>query len=56
MPIANENDAEAMASAERSVFQNALFFAAIIGVVALYVRWSKQRKEKDGQGYEKSLA
>ena len=57
MPIAYDDDADnAMESAQRSVFRNALFFAAIIGVVALYVRWSKRRKERDGQGYEKTLA
>lgn len=57
MPIAYDDDADnAMESAQRSVFRNALFFAAIIGAVALYVRWSKRRKERDGQGYEKTLA
>ncbi|EMR69872.1 Peptidyl-prolyl cis-trans isomerase B [Eutypa lata] len=47
---------ETMASAEYSVFQKALFFAVIIGLVAMYVRWSTQKNSRESQGYEKSMA
>lgn len=56
MPIAIEETNLAMASAEYSVLQKALFFAVIIGAVAMYVRWSKRKNDREGQGYEKSMA
>ncbi|KAK7757242.1 Peptidyl-prolyl cis-trans isomerase B [Diatrype stigma] len=56
MPIATEETDLAMASAGYSVFQKALFFAVIVGAVAMYVRWSKRKDNREAQGYEKSMA
>ncbi|RYP77088.1 hypothetical protein DL771_001378 [Monosporascus sp. 5C6A] len=52
MPIAAD---PAMAAAEWSVLQKAFFFAIIIGVVAVYVRSSKRRDERENQRYEKTM-
>lgn len=59
MPVVVDDTMTTMstpASAGWTTAQKALLFAVIIGFVAFYVRWTKQRSEREGQGYEKSMA
>ncbi|KAI1106126.1 peptidyl-prolyl cis-trans isomerase B [Jackrogersella minutella] len=43
-------------SAGWSVFQKALFFGVILAAIAVYLRMSKQRSDREDAGYEKTMA
>jgi len=60
IPIGDDNDTPKVPAADYSeswsVFGKALFFGVIVAAVAVYIRYSRKKLEREDVGYEKNKA